>query len=262
MSISRWAPGLAVLLLACGCGSLDLNLSRGDRDVRAVKEIVCLWEAAEGVGLDGLPTRGFAGQLLFFRPGSDEPVLVDGDVKVYVFDDQGTIDEQSRPLHEFEFPGAVWRTFARETNLGPAYQIFVPYTRKGHNYANCAIRVRFTAEGQLPVYSKMANIALPGRRVAGEEANDATAEQVREKTASEPAAPVAEIDALELPMPTIPQLDRLHRAAADAVKGADDVAGETMPDETETDAVASRRYQMTGRIQQTSGVGKDGVGPN
>jgi len=60
---------------------------------------------------------------------------------------------------------------------------------------------------------------------------------------------------LELPMAGTSQFDRLHRAAAGAVQNADyaeDEAAATQQDEM--DAVAIRRYQMSGRIQQTSAV--------
>lgn len=257
-SIPRWACGFAALLVASGCGSLDLNLTRGDRDVRAVKEIVCLWEPGEGVGLDGLPTRGFAGQLLFFKPGSDVPVRVDGDVRIYVFDDQGTMAEQSRPLHEFDFPSAVWQAFAHDTNLGPAYQIFVPYTRKGHNFADCAIRVRFTAKDQLPVYSKMANVALSGRRTVKDPAVDQPEEQAQSGSAAAgnvDLSTASPIEPLQMPMTAMPQFDRLHRAAAGAVEHAEYVETDVSAyDDEESETASARRYRMNGRVQQASAV--------
>jgi hypothetical protein len=243
-------------LLACGCGSLDLNLAGRQRtDELAVKEIVCLWEAAEGVGLDGLPTRGFAGQLLFFKPGSDVPVRVEGDVRIYVFYDQGTVDEQSRPLHQFDFPSAAWQTFARDTNLGPAYQIFVPYTRKGRNYAECAVRVRLTANDQLPVYSKLASIALPGRKSI-----DDTPLAAGDVEGAVPETAAAEAisgggESLALPVSASLELERLRRAAAGAVQNADYAEDEAAVSDDETSgAVASRRYRMSGTIQQASAV--------
>lgn len=129
-----------------------------------VGEIICLWEPAEGLGLDGLPTRGFAGQILFFSPGRPQPLKVNGDVRIYVFDDHGTQEEQSRPIHYFDFTGDAWNAFLRDTNIGGAYQMFVPYTRKTALQSNCSIRVRYTpADGGAPVYSKMASLSLPGR---------------------------------------------------------------------------------------------------
>jgi hypothetical protein len=207
------------------------------------------------VGLDGLPTRGFAGQLLFFKPGSDRPVPVDGDVRIYVFDNQGTIEEQSRPLHQFDFPSAAWQTFVHDTNLGPAYQVFVPYTRKGRHYAECVVRVRFTAKDQLPVYSKLASVTLSGRKSSDDPPQSAQDPPAAESMPAERLARSRmEVESLSMPVAASLDLERLRRAAAGAVQNAEYVENEVAIADDETDAVASRRYRMSGTIQQTSAV--------
>ena len=85
--VGVWMP------LCGGCSQLPLlSFDQRDRLPKATKsnpalEVICLWEPAEGLGLDDMPTRGFAGQLLFFGGKNAEPLRVDGEVKVYVFDD-------------------------------------------------------------------------------------------------------------------------------------------------------------------------------
>ncbi len=162
-----------LLLLAAfsGCSSLHKpSLFKRSNFVEAgpknpVVDVVCLWEPAEGRGLDSLPTRGFAGQLLFLTRGSAEPAKVDGEIRVYVFDDQGPVDEQSKPIHQYDFKGQALSQYLCETNMGAAYQLFIPYPRKGTLEAKCALRVRFTpADGGSPVYSKMADLTLPGAK--------------------------------------------------------------------------------------------------
>jgi hypothetical protein len=161
------------LAVCCGgCTSLGLSaLSFGKpRFAEAspsnpVSEIVCLWEPGEGRGLDNLPSRGFAGQLLFFTPGNPQPAKVNGDIRIYVFDDVGTIEEQAKPIYQFDSVDGAWNSYLSEANIGASYQIFIPYTRKGAYAANCSLRVRYTpAEGGPPVYSRIATVALPGRR--------------------------------------------------------------------------------------------------
>ena len=152
------------LLLTSGCSSLQLF---GPRVVEAdakhpVGEILCIWEAAEGRGLDNHPCRGFGGQILFFASGRKAPVKVNGDVRIYVFDDEGVNGDPALPLHQFDFPAAAWNALLRPSNLGTSYQIFVPYTRKGQNQVSCSVRVSFTPEGGLPIYSKTATVDLPG----------------------------------------------------------------------------------------------------
>lgn len=156
---------ILLILLSCGCSSVPL-FSRHkfvEADARhPVMEVLCVWEAAEGRGLDNLPSRGFGGQVLFFASGHKEPVKVHGDVRIYVFDEEGVDGDSSKPLHQFDFPAEVWNTYLRPSNLGATYQIFIPYTRKGLNAAKCTLRVRFTPEGGLPIYSRMATIPLAG----------------------------------------------------------------------------------------------------
>ena len=79
------------LLFAMGCSSVPLF---GTRVIEAdakhpVGEILCIWEAAEGRGLDNHPCRGFGGQVLFFANGRKAPVKVNGAVRIYVFDEIG-----------------------------------------------------------------------------------------------------------------------------------------------------------------------------
>jgi hypothetical protein len=156
------------LYLLAGCQSLNLNLARiANRPPQAsarnpVVEVVCLWEPAEGTGLDKLPARGFAGQILFITSRSEEPVQVDGKVRIYVFDDCGTVEEQQQPIHQFVFDSRSWNAFLRETNLGAAYQLFIPYTRPGNQQAVCSLRVNYESPDGQTIYSKFAKVSLPG----------------------------------------------------------------------------------------------------
>jgi hypothetical protein len=252
---------LALLPLLAGCTSLDLNLAEFGREIDqtgSVGDIVCLWEPAEGVGMDGLPTRGFAGQILFFAKGGAEPVKVNGDVRIYVFDDQGTEEEQTRPLHEFNFPPDAWNIYRAHTNLGTAYQVFVPYTRKGGMQANCALRVRLAAADRVPVYSKIANVALPGRVVPTKDtavsapltqATDAAGPDLEalikqaavQRTAAEMGGGASAV-----------QLQRLRQVAESSVRTADYTVNSEDQTESahfETEAPVSRRYRMSGTGQ-------------
>ena len=62
-----------------------------------VVEMLCFWEPGDGEDPDGVPCKGFTGQILFLNHAS-KPVVVDGDVRIYLFDDQGTPEEQSQTI--------------------------------------------------------------------------------------------------------------------------------------------------------------------
>ncbi len=165
----RWAVSWAALLmLTSGCTTLMWPskahfVKSGPHN--PVVEIMCLWQPGEGQDSQGHPTRGFAGQIMFFTRNEAQAAQVDGTVRIYVFDDVGTIEEQGRPIKEFELTSEQWNANLYESALGAKYQVFVPYTRPGGYQAYCAIRVQFNpADGGPPVFSRMASVELPGRR--------------------------------------------------------------------------------------------------
>jgi len=127
-----------------------------------VTRILCLWQPAQGQGLDNLPTRGFVGQIAFFAGQSATPVEVEGNVEILLFDDQGTPDQQSKPIHTFRFVDGSWEAHRNETAWGPTYQVFIPYIRKGDHRAACALCVRFDPQQGPRAISDMANIVLLG----------------------------------------------------------------------------------------------------
>lgn len=156
------------VVLANGCsslGTLTSAMKPKQHGNQPVADILGLWQSGEGRDVNGLPTRGFAGQVFFFKTGSRQPVAVEGDVSVVVFDDQGSVEEQKKPIHEFHFRGGVWDQFRQDTNLGPAYQLFIPYTRQGSHQANCSVRIKYSdADGQ-ELVSEAATVLLVGDTV-------------------------------------------------------------------------------------------------
>ena len=168
--INHILPVLTALVipLVCGCESLDVMSFVGEpeipsaTDVNPVREIICMWEPAEGIGLDGKPSRGFAGQILFFTAAHPRPVQTDGDVRILLYDEAGLTAEEPRPFKQYEFSSEVFGAFLRDTNLGAAHHVFIPDPRSGNAYEECALRVVLTSKSGLPVYSKTAVVALPG----------------------------------------------------------------------------------------------------
>ena len=128
-----------------------------------VVRAICLWQPAEGPGLDGLPGRGFAGQIIFLTQQSPTPVKVSGDLRIYLFDDQGSAEEQAKPIHQFEFLGGACNRYLHNTNWGSSYQLFIPYVRSSDSEARCSIRVTLKCGDQPAVFSDMVDVLLPGR---------------------------------------------------------------------------------------------------
>ncbi|WP_339731130.1 hypothetical protein [uncultured Gimesia sp.] len=160
---------LLIAPLFTGCTSLALSTwdwNGGKKFATSKKpavETVALWEATEGKGVDGMPTRGFAGQILFFQHKNSSPVYVKGEVTIHLYDDQGKVSEQNKPIHQYKFDAGAWQVHAVESTLGPAYQVFIPYVRKGRDQAECALRVQLTQQGSGEIYSRMISVKLDGK---------------------------------------------------------------------------------------------------
>jgi len=156
-----------MLLAASGCATLQLPYDKVPEASKKnpVVQVTCLWEPSEGRGPDGAPCRGFAGQILFLGNKAGMPVKVDGAVMVYLFDDQGTPDEQAAPIHQYHFDAVAWSQHLRVGSMGPTYHVFIPYTRKGVYQANCSLRLKLTPEnGGSVIYSDSAEVPLRGRK--------------------------------------------------------------------------------------------------
>jgi hypothetical protein len=170
--ISRSAiPGLLLVSIAVtGCSALKTAKGPSAKETPVAKataaspavRVMGLWQPGEGDGLDGTTGRGFVGQIYFFNANSPSPVAVDGDVRVFVFDDAGTPVEQKTPLHQFDFNDGAWQGYETTSALGPCYNIYVPYTRKGLFEADCSVRLRLTRPDGSSLFSEMTSVHLQG----------------------------------------------------------------------------------------------------
>ena len=151
-----------------GCSSLNVSKLLPSKMPEAtsknpVSAILAIWEPSEGQGVDQLPSRGFAGQILFITRRNAEPVKINGDVRIYVFDDAGDDSKQGEPIHQFDFSAEAWNRHLQTNSLGPSYHCFIPYTRKDNSsQTHCTLRVRLTTESGRTTYSDMVSVVLPG----------------------------------------------------------------------------------------------------
>lgn len=164
-------PGLLLFSFAVtGCSFLRPGKTSSTEKtpvVRATVEspavrVMGLWQPGEGDGLDGSVGRGFVGQIYFFNASSPSPVAVDGDVRIYVFDDVGSPEERKKPIHQFDFNDGAWQGYETTSALGPCYNVYVPYTRKGQLEADCSLRLRLTRPDGSNLFSEMNTVHLQG----------------------------------------------------------------------------------------------------
>lgn len=163
------ALALCVLLTGCATSGLVSDATPVKKFAKATPQspavkCLCVWQTADGFDSQGKSCRGVAGQVFFFNRDSAIPVMVNGDVHVFVFDDQGSEAEQSKPLSQFDIDRQTWNTQLTRTQFGPAYRLFVPYTRSGRNQAELALRLRLTPDSGPVVFSDLSTITLTGHK--------------------------------------------------------------------------------------------------
>lgn len=173
-------PGVALLCIVIGVVALAamIGVSVAVHRLRGVDKdypiagtddpalrVVGTWEASRGLGIRNREARGFAGRIKFLTKTST-PATVDGSLDIYLFDDQGTEEENETPIHRFQYSPEVWAICARKTNDGPIYEVFVPYTRDGNHAAKCDLVVKFTPKDGPAILSDLVTVALHGENQA------------------------------------------------------------------------------------------------
>ncbi len=160
--------GSLALLAFVGCSasreltSAMASATRKEHKSPKVSRVVCLWEPAVGKIPNG-PKRGIIGQVLFFEGRDTAPVKVDGEVVIYVFDDHGSIEDQSKPIHKLALSPEELKAVHAETAVGHSYHIPVPYPKDHGLTTTCTMRVKHTSVDGHVSYSDLASVLLLGK---------------------------------------------------------------------------------------------------
>ena len=166
---------LAFTLVGCSSTSLvrtssallkaPVEFVSGRSQPKPLSKILCLWEAAEGQGLDEKPSRGFAGQVMFFEHGNPTPVQVAGEVVIYQYKDYDPDAEEHTLLHTCRFDSGAWKAHRTEGTLGDTYNVFLPFTEKHKDRIVCALRVEITLANGHKISSPYTEVTLAGKKV-------------------------------------------------------------------------------------------------
>lgn len=165
---------------------------RGEPSEAQPARVLCLWETAEGQGLDGQNARGFAGQVLFFGSGNAAPIPVTGAVRIHQYDDYDPADEHPEPIHVFVFDSAAWNAHRTEGTLGVGYNVFVPYVPKHSDMAYCGLKVEVVTEDGRSVSSPVTEINLAARPSRRRTSPTAVRRNIARKLQSSPVQHVHE----------------------------------------------------------------------
>jgi len=158
---------LATVASFCGCAKFSLpdNVKWFAREPKpqVPQRMVPVWTHSV-MNRAGQPSqRGFGGRVTFFGTDERTPILVDGQLTVYAFDDEDPDPDQPAPEKKFIFPRERFASHQSESNLGPSYSFWLPWDEVGGPQRKLSLIGRFDdAEGHV-ILSQPASVTLPGR---------------------------------------------------------------------------------------------------
>lgn len=117
--------------------------------------------------------RGFGGRIMFFEHPQEKPVLVDGTLTVYLFEDTGDEDSPTAPLCKYVFLPEHLRQHYSRSKLGPSYSVWLPVDELGGPRRRLMIISRFEdAQTGKVIVSRPVRKTLPGPPPPDQEQTD------------------------------------------------------------------------------------------
>ena len=111
-------------------------------------------------GMSGV--SGFGARILFYGKDDETPIMVDGSLTVYGYDDTSG-DEHSTPSRKFVFPAEYLEKHYSKSDLGHSYSIWIPWQSADGPQRQISLILRFEArKGGAIVISEMSRHSLPG----------------------------------------------------------------------------------------------------
>jgi hypothetical protein len=106
--------------------------------------------------------RGFGGRLVFYAAKEEKPILVDGQLVVYAFDETGRAVTDNKPTRRYVFPPDQMPLHMSESELGASYSFFLPWDEVGGPQTEVSLICRFEPKGGAVITSEQTRHRLPG----------------------------------------------------------------------------------------------------
>ncbi len=110
------------------------------------------------------PQRGFGGKLLFYDDKGDAPVLVDGELIVYAFNEQSRAPTDNMPTRRYVFPTSELSKLMSVSELGAGYSVWLPWDEAGGPEAEVSLICRFSPKAGPVLVSEQTRQVLPGSK--------------------------------------------------------------------------------------------------
>jgi hypothetical protein len=124
----RVLAALALVGLVAGCSSINVrqpiaSVFGSAEKPKTPARVVAIWTDATAQRPDGPSTRGFGGRLMFYGPDGDTPLLVDGSLVVYAFDEH---NRGAVPDRKYVFTPEQFARHHSKSKLGHSYSVWIP----------------------------------------------------------------------------------------------------------------------------------------
>jgi hypothetical protein len=106
--------------------------------------------------------RGFGGRLMFYDKDGKKPILVDGQLVVYAFDEAGRDPADNKPTRRYVFPADQMPVHMSKSEIGASYSFWLPWDEAGGPKSEVSLMCRFEPKGGAVVTGEQTKHLLPG----------------------------------------------------------------------------------------------------
>jgi hypothetical protein len=99
---------------------------------------------------------------MFYDAEDDKPILVDGQLVVYAFDEAGRAPTDNKPTRRYVFPPDQVARHMSENDMGASYSFWLPWDEAGGPKAEISLICRFEPKGGAVVTGEQTRHILPG----------------------------------------------------------------------------------------------------
>lgn len=170
--LTKWnrvaVGGTLIAIMLSGCKSFQENVTDSKLMFWKKKEItdgsnaqkmVAIWSESMTYGGGKTPMRGVGGRLYFYDQ-QRMPTKIEGDLIVYIYDDE---KNATQPDRKVVVPADEFNSKYSETDFGPSYSVWIPWDKVGNPQQSISLVPVFkSTSGQLVVGDHSRTI-LPGK---------------------------------------------------------------------------------------------------
>jgi hypothetical protein len=156
--------------------SLDSTWPFRDKDAPhegTPTRMACTWTDTVKTEAGKKPERGFGGRIVFYEKDEKNPILVEGELVVYAFDETDRDPTDTKPTRRYVFPADQIPLHMSKNEFGATYSFYLPWDEAGGPKTEVSLICRFSPNDGGVIASEQTRHMLPGamRTVAGDGKN-------------------------------------------------------------------------------------------